>query len=149
MIASQEPRGWGVGVALGAMGEHAMCGQQSQRPTEGIFVYAGTCRELPGTRWLIAEGISYSEFRDHMQAPWRQMSECQLRDDSIGCEFIHCGNPFQWQTLHTYHRCYAIARLDRVGGLWLRFHHTGLAVAALTMAWFFVHWHVAGTTLRF
>jgi hypothetical protein len=38
---------------------------------------------------------------------------------------------------------------DRVGGLWLRIHHTGLAGASLVMAWFFVHWHVAGTTLKF
>jgi hypothetical protein len=38
---------------------------------------------------------------------------------------------------------------DKVGGLWLRIHHTGLAAAAFTMAWFFAHWHVAGTTLQF
>jgi hypothetical protein len=38
---------------------------------------------------------------------------------------------------------------DKVNGLWLRIHHTGLAAATLTMAWFFVHWHVAGTTLKF
>ena len=38
---------------------------------------------------------------------------------------------------------------DTVGRLWLRIHHTGLAGASLVMAWFFVHWHVAGTTLRF
>jgi CubicO group peptidase (beta-lactamase class C family) len=38
---------------------------------------------------------------------------------------------------------------ERAGGLWLRIHQSGLAAAALAMAWFFVHWHVAGTTLKF
>jgi hypothetical protein len=37
----------------------------------------------------------------------------------------------------------------KVGGLWWRIHHTGLAVAISMMVWFFVQWHVAGTTLKF
>src|SRR3989440_8201816 len=110
MIAPQKPRGWGVGVAVGAMGEHAMRGQQSHRPTERIGVDAGTCGELASARRLVPESISYSEFRDHMQAARCQVSECQLRDDSGGCGFIHRGNSYPCQKLYTYHRCGAFAR---------------------------------------
>jgi CubicO group peptidase (beta-lactamase class C family) len=35
----------------------------------------------------------------------------------------------------------------RIGGLWTRLHHTLIAASALTLAWFFLNWHIAGTTL--
>jgi CubicO group peptidase (beta-lactamase class C family) len=37
----------------------------------------------------------------------------------------------------------------RIGGLWTRIHHTLIAASAVTLAWFFVNWHIAGTTLNY
>jgi hypothetical protein len=37
----------------------------------------------------------------------------------------------------------------RIGGLWTRIHHTLIAASALTLAWFFLTWHIAGTTLNY
>jgi hypothetical protein len=37
----------------------------------------------------------------------------------------------------------------RAGTLWTRLHHTLLAVSALAMAWFFVAWHIAATSLNY
>lgn len=38
---------------------------------------------------------------------------------------------------------------ERVGSLWKRLHHTMLACAAITLAWFLVNWNIAGTTLNY
>jgi hypothetical protein len=37
----------------------------------------------------------------------------------------------------------------RVGGLWARIHHTLIAASAVVLAWFFLNWHIAGTTLHY
>lgn len=37
----------------------------------------------------------------------------------------------------------------RIGSLWKRLHHTMLAGAAVTLAWFLVNWNIAGTTLNY
>jgi CubicO group peptidase (beta-lactamase class C family) len=37
----------------------------------------------------------------------------------------------------------------RIGGRWTRLHHTLIAVSAVTLAWFFLSWHIAGTTLNY
>jgi hypothetical protein len=37
----------------------------------------------------------------------------------------------------------------RIGGRWTRIHHTLIAVSAVTLAWFFLNWHIAGTTLNY
>ena len=37
----------------------------------------------------------------------------------------------------------------RIGGWWARFHHTLIAASTLTLAWFFLNWHIAGTTLNY
>ena len=37
----------------------------------------------------------------------------------------------------------------RAGTLWTRLHHTLLAAATLAMAWFFVAWHIAATSLNY
>lgn len=37
----------------------------------------------------------------------------------------------------------------RVGGLWTRIHHTLIAASAAVLAWFFLNWHIAGTTLNY
>ena len=38
---------------------------------------------------------------------------------------------------------------ERIGSLWKRLHHTMLAGAAVTLAWFLVNWNIAGTTLNY
>lgn len=38
---------------------------------------------------------------------------------------------------------------DRVGGGWSRIHHTLLAACCSIVAWFFVTWRIAGTTLNY
>jgi CubicO group peptidase (beta-lactamase class C family) len=38
---------------------------------------------------------------------------------------------------------------ERVGTHWARIHHTLLAASAAVLAWFFVTWHIAGTTLSY
>ena len=37
----------------------------------------------------------------------------------------------------------------RIGGRWTRLHHTLIAASAVTLAWFFLNWHIAGTTLNY
>ncbi len=37
----------------------------------------------------------------------------------------------------------------RAGTLWTRLHHTLLAASALALAWFFVAWHIAATSLNY
>jgi hypothetical protein len=37
----------------------------------------------------------------------------------------------------------------RIGGRWTRLHHTLIAVSAVMLAWFFLDWHIAGTTLNY
>jgi hypothetical protein len=37
----------------------------------------------------------------------------------------------------------------RIGGRWTRLHHTLIAVSAMMLAWFFLNWHIAGTTLNY
>src|SRR5262249_52793868 len=37
----------------------------------------------------------------------------------------------------------------QVGGRWARLHHALLAASALTLGWFLITWHVAGTTLNY
>jgi len=37
----------------------------------------------------------------------------------------------------------------RIGGLWARIHHALIAASAITLAWFFLNWHIAGTTLNY
>jgi hypothetical protein len=38
---------------------------------------------------------------------------------------------------------------DGAGSLWLRIHHTLIAAASVILAWFFVTFHIAGTTLNY
>jgi CubicO group peptidase (beta-lactamase class C family) len=35
------------------------------------------------------------------------------------------------------------------GGQWARIHHTLIAVSTVILAWFFLNWHIAGTTLNY
>jgi hypothetical protein len=37
----------------------------------------------------------------------------------------------------------------RVGGRWARLHHYLMAASTITFAWFFLNWHIAGTTLNY
>jgi len=37
----------------------------------------------------------------------------------------------------------------RTSGQWARIHHILIAVSAVTLAWFFLNWHIAGTTLNY
>jgi CubicO group peptidase (beta-lactamase class C family) len=37
----------------------------------------------------------------------------------------------------------------RMSGRWARIHHTLIAVSAVILAWFFLTWHIAGTTLNY
>jgi len=37
----------------------------------------------------------------------------------------------------------------RMSGRWARIHHSLIAVSALILAWFFLTWHIAGTTLNY
>jgi CubicO group peptidase (beta-lactamase class C family) len=37
----------------------------------------------------------------------------------------------------------------RIDGWWARIHHMLIAVSAVTLAWFFLTWHIAGTTLNY
>jgi CubicO group peptidase (beta-lactamase class C family) len=37
----------------------------------------------------------------------------------------------------------------RVGGRWARLHHYLMAASTITVAWFFLNWHIAGTTLNY
>jgi hypothetical protein len=38
---------------------------------------------------------------------------------------------------------------NRMSGRWARIHHSLIAVSAVTLAWFFLTWHIAGTTLNY
>jgi len=37
----------------------------------------------------------------------------------------------------------------RIGGWWARIHHALIRASAMTLAWFFLNWHLAGTTLNY
>lgn len=37
----------------------------------------------------------------------------------------------------------------RIGGWWTRLHHALIAASTVTLAWLFVNWHIAGTTLNY
>jgi hypothetical protein len=37
----------------------------------------------------------------------------------------------------------------RMSGRWAKIHHSLIAVSAVTLAWFFLTWHIAGTTLNY
>jgi hypothetical protein len=37
----------------------------------------------------------------------------------------------------------------QIGGKWARIHHSLIAVSAVTLAWFFLNWNIAGTTLNY
>jgi len=37
----------------------------------------------------------------------------------------------------------------RMGAQWARIHHILIAASSVILAWFFLNWHIAGTTLNY